>query len=107
MNRQRDSDFSGIPNAMGQSEIMKEAVSLIHTAIDELMGVLEKAVLFCDSETLTAELLCFSRAKKIREIQEFVGRHGNLPEAVKDLEKRMIFQALVKTRWNQRKASQQ
>ena len=84
--------------------------------IRELENAIERAVILCKSETLEANLFPIPGEKGhpaaihlkpavTAVAEEADGGSGTLPEAVENLEKRLIQEALQKTGGNQRKAA--
>jgi len=76
--------------------------------VRELENAVERAVIMCQGEAIHREHFPLDLTAKIKPIEEsampFNGVQ-NLPQAVEELEKRMLIQALEKTGGNKRKAA--
>lgn len=79
--------------------------------VRELENAIERAVILCKTETLTPELFPFPKDAKGPGLTTFEpqvpeDKKGvSLPQAVEEMEKRMIAQALDRTEGNKRKAA--
>lgn len=106
---------NGMEDGSPAKRIAKEALELLMEYrwpgnVRELENVIERSVAFCDGDTIEPKDL----PEKIRSLQmdttrpdrEFIEKGKSLSETVEDFEKKMIMNALKRTRGNKTKAAE-